>query len=99
MDARTLLEALEGHTIDTGEHNEVLGLEGDHVRVATEKSPEGRLVEIGATQNAMDLLEREHEVRLKTPTAGRRSGFVGATLLTLPVPSATSDLRKWFRPR
>jgi len=62
----------------------VLQIEGDHVIVATAKSPNGQPVPIAWVQNALDMLERDGEVVINVETVGYRSAFIGAVLTTLP---------------
>lgn len=65
-DAREVLEGLVGKTIHTlnGRPNTVLGIEGDHVRVGTTRSPNGTLVRIQWVQDALDRLGSEGEVEI-----------------------------------
>src|SRR3712207_3211078 len=81
-DARQILEALIGETIHTltGRPNTVLALEGDAVRVATTRSPQGALVPITWVQAALDRLASDGEVAISVESVGYRSAFVGAVL-------------------
>lgn len=56
-DARQALGDLVGKSIQTltGRPNTVLALEGDAVRVATERTPQGALVPVKWVQEALDL--------------------------------------------
>jgi hypothetical protein len=87
MDAREHLRGLVGqtiHTITRRQRNRILELRHDDVLVATDKSPAGQPVPIAGVQAAMDMLERDGEVRINVKTVGYRSAFVGAALATLP---------------
>jgi len=79
--ARQVLGDLVGKTIQTltGRPNTVLALEGDAVRVATERSPEGALVPVDWVQEALDRLTADGEIE----SVGYRSTFVGAVLASL----------------
>lgn len=88
-DARAFLTTLIGrslHTITDNNLNRVLGLEGDRVRVWTDHSGDkGALVEIRFVQQAMDVLERNGELRINKATLGhKRTAFIGAALRELP---------------
>ena len=95
-DARTHLQTLVGQEIRTltGRPNLVLAIRGDHVLVGTSKSPRGKLVPIDWVQHAIDLLERDGEVRIDVPTVGYRSAFIGAVLATLPGVEALTNPRR-----
>lgn len=84
-DARRVLEGLVGKQIRTltGRPNTVLAVEGDMVRVATGRSPAGRLVPIEWVQDALDRLATEGEVEISVPSVGYRSAFIGAVLSAL----------------
>jgi hypothetical protein len=87
MDARQHLRGLVGqtiHTIARRRPNRVLAIRGDDVIVGTQKSPSGEPVPIADVQAAIDVLERNGEVRIDVKTVGHRSAFVGAVLATLP---------------
>ena len=81
-DAKDILERLVGQTIRTltGRPNTVLGVEGDEVRVATTRSPNGTLVPIAWVQDALDRLATDGEVEISVDSVGYRSAFVGAVL-------------------
>jgi hypothetical protein len=85
-DARSILEALIGRQIETarGHSNTVLGLQGDDVVVATDRSPAGQLVPISYVQDRLDELARDGEVVLEPRSLNHRSSFVGAVLSQLP---------------
>lgn len=86
MNARSYLAGLVGEELGTvsGRPNRVLALEGDHVVVATGRSPNGSPIPISWVQKAMDQLERDGEITIDVKTVGYRSAFIGAVLLTLP---------------
>lgn len=67
----------------TGRPNTVLALEGDAVRVATTRSPQGALVPIKWVQDALDRLAADGEVEISVESVGYRSAFVGAVLSAL----------------
>lgn len=85
-DARSHLSSLFGREIKalTGRTNRVLRIDGDHVIVATERSPSGQPVPISWVQNALDMLQRDGEVVIDVETVGYRSAFIGAVLASLP---------------
>ena len=84
-DARQVLGDLVGKTIQTltGRPNTVLALEGDAVRVATERSPQGTLVPVEWVQEALDRLATDGEIEISVESVGYRSAFVGAVLASL----------------
>ncbi len=84
--AHELLVSLVGREIRTmnGRPNKLLRLERGRVLVATDRSPQGKWVEIEAVQKAMDTVNRDEEIAVSVPTLGCRSAFVGAVLLTIP---------------
>ena len=87
MNAGRHLRGLVGqtvHTITRGRRNRILEIRGTDVIVATDKSPSAEPVPIAEVQAAIDLLERDGEVRVNVETVGHRSAFVGAVLATLP---------------
>jgi hypothetical protein len=71
------------HTI-SGQENSVLRVDADNVVVATPKSPDGQPVPIAWVRDALERLERNHEIEISSASIGHRSDFVGAVLLTLP---------------
>lgn len=86
-DARAFLASLGDRplrTIGNGRPNRILRLEADAVIVGTDKSPNGEPVPIEWMQKAIDILERDREVRIDVPTVGYRSAFIGAALRELP---------------
>lgn len=87
-DAQTLLMHLAGkplYTLTRERPNRVLRLDGSRVLVATEKSPEGKLIPIAWIQAAIYELERHGELRINKETLGhRRTAFIGAVLRELP---------------
>jgi hypothetical protein len=87
-DARIFLTGLTGvplRTITQHKPNRVLSVEGGHVVVATEVSPDGARVPIALVQAAMDALYRDGELRINKATLKhRRTAFVGAVLRELP---------------
>jgi hypothetical protein len=94
MDAREHLRGLVGQTIHTlarRQPNRILEIRGDDVIVATGKSPSGEPVPIAEVQAAIDVLERDGEVRLDVKTVGYRSAFVGAVLGALPGAAVMTD--------
>ena len=95
-DARTHLQTLVGQEIRTltGRPNRVLAIRGDDVLVGTLKSPQGQPVPIAWVQSAIDMLERDGEVRIDVATVGYRSAFVGAVLATLPGVEALTNPRR-----
>jgi hypothetical protein len=84
-DARQILDGLVGQTIKTltGRPNTVLGIEGDEVRVATTRSPNGALVPIAWVQGALDRLASDGEVEISVESVGYASAFLGAVLSAL----------------
>ena len=86
LDARKILAALSGKTIETYTRrpNIVLAVESETVLVGTERSPKGTPVPIEWVQRALDRLAEEDEVEISVPSLGYRSAFVGAVLLSLP---------------
>jgi hypothetical protein len=87
MDARAHLESLVGteiYTLTNRQPNRILGVVGDEVIVATEKSPNGRAVPVQWVQDGIDLLASGDEVTVDVETLGHRGAFVGAVLATLP---------------
>jgi hypothetical protein len=84
-DARQVLGNLIGKTIQTltARPNTVLALEGDAVRVATARSPQGALVPVEWVQEALDRLAADGEVEIGVDSVGYRSAFVGAVLASL----------------
>lgn len=85
-DARALLESLAGQQIltITGQPNTVLAIAGQHVLVATDRSPAGQPVSIESVQSGLDRLQETGEVEISTASLGHRSSFIGAVLRTLP---------------
>ena len=81
-----VIRALVGSTIPTmtGKKNRVLRVSGDTVWVATDRSPDGKPVDIREVQSAADRLYRYGEIEISVPSVGYRSAFVGAVLSTLP---------------
>lgn len=86
IDARAFLLSLQGRVIPTltGRPNRILGLAGDDVIVATNRSPQGRPVPIEWIQEALDRLVEEREVVISVESVGYRSAFVGAVLSQVP---------------
>ena len=88
IDARELLEDLVGetvYTIDHGDWNRILRLDGENVIVATQRSPNGARLPVAYVQNAADELARTGEIRISPTALGhRRSSFVGAVLAWHP---------------
>lgn len=84
--ATELLDALTGIEIQTatGRPNTVLEVHGNVVRVRTERSPDGRPVDISEVQNGLDKLAERGSVQVTVDELGHRSAFVGAVLATLP---------------
>jgi hypothetical protein len=74
-----------GRTIETvtGAPNRVVDVEGDHVMVATGKSPDGQHVPLADVQQALDQLVNEGEVSVHPATLGYRSTFCGAVVKTV----------------
>ena len=90
-DARRVLDDLVGkeiHTL-TGRPNTVVAVEGDSVRVATTRSPAGRLVPIKWVQEALDRLASDGEVEISVESVGYRSAFIGAVLSALDCAEAS----------
>lgn len=85
-DIATYLGTLVGRTIPTmtGRPNRIVRLSGDHVWVATERSPQGKPVAIAEIQEAADLLFAHCDLIIDVATVGHRSAFVGAVLGSLP---------------
>jgi hypothetical protein len=87
VDARAHLNKLVGktiHTIGQGRPNRIVAIEGPHVVVATDRSPNGQRVAIAEVQAAMDMLERTGDLLIDKEIVGYRSAFIGAVLATLP---------------
>ncbi len=84
--ARELLRSLIGEQIQTvsGHPNMVLAIHGDMALVSTNRSPDGRPVEISEVQQGLDRLKAHGSVRVSVEELGHRSAFVGAVLATLP---------------
>jgi hypothetical protein len=85
-DARAILEGLVGRQIPTmtGKPNRVLRIAGDHVIVATKKTPLGAPVPIKEIQSAIDRLCRDGEIEISVASVGYRSAFIGAVLQAIP---------------
>jgi hypothetical protein len=66
LDARSHLSSLVGRILPTmtGRPNRVVSVEGDHVLVSTQRSPEGRPVPIEWVQAAMDSLLSSGELEI-----------------------------------
>ena len=92
-DARHLLSSLEGRSLQTvtGRPNRVLRLAGEHVVVATTRSPHGQPVPIAWIQDAKDRLERDGEIEISVSSVGHRSAFIGAVLRELPGAEVARD--------
>lgn len=102
IDARTHLESLVGteiYTLTNRQPNRILGVVGDEVIVATEKSPNGRAVPIQWVQDGIDLLVRKGEVAVDVPNLGHRGAFIGAVLATLPSAVVQSTVPRRIRIR
>lgn len=86
IDARSFLLSTQGRVIPTltGRPNRILGLAGDDVIVATNRSPQGRPVPIEWIQEALDRLVDDGEVVISVESVGYRSAFVGAVLAKVP---------------
>lgn len=84
--AADLLRRLVGQPLTTasGRTNTVIGVRPPHAIVATERSPEGRLVPIAWVEAALRRLVRDGYVEIHPRTSSYRSAFIGAALLTLP---------------
>lgn len=67
IDARELLQALQGRTIMTvsGRPNTILALNDDQVLVGTERSPKGASIPMAWIQDAVDRLSADGEVERK----------------------------------
>jgi 5-methylcytosine-specific restriction protein A len=88
LSARGIAEELIGREILTPVHNQpnrVLEVGASNVLVATEASPEGKLVPLAKIQLGLDMLASQGEVQI-SPEAfdSRRSSFIGAVLAALP---------------
>jgi hypothetical protein len=84
---RSHLTSLIGATIPTitGRPNRIVGIEGDNVIVATQRSPEGEPVALTSVQAAADRVFDGEIVRIDRAVAGfRSSAFVGAVLQSMP---------------
>lgn len=87
IDAYEVLRELIGaevRTVVTDKPNLVKGVRGHHVEVATENSPEGKLVPVAEVQNGIDRLLAEGSIVVSPSQLGYRSSFIGAVLATLP---------------
>jgi hypothetical protein len=86
VNARAHLRGLIGKELrtPTGRPNRILGIEGENVIVAAQRSPEGKPVPLAWVQHAMDQLERDGEIVIDVETVGYRSAFIGAVLRTVP---------------
>src|SRR5262249_44548536 len=86
QDARQFLEDLVGRELRaiSGRANRVLTIEGEHVVVATERSPNGKPVPIAWVQSAMDQLAAGGGLTIDVESVGDRSAFIGAILSELP---------------
>jgi len=71
-------------TTVTGRPNRVLAVEGDHVLVATKRSPAGQHVPIAWVQNALDRLLEDRSIEISVASVRYRSAFIGAVLSPLP---------------
>jgi hypothetical protein len=87
-DARELLQRLVGRqlrTISQGKPNTVLRVDAETVLVGTGVSPDGRSIPIEWLQDALDVLDRDGELRFDRSLHWyRRAAFIGAVLITLP---------------
>jgi 5-methylcytosine-specific restriction enzyme A len=106
IDAEGLASAAVGrvlYTLDHGNPNEVLGIEGSDVmvRTADTRAPRGSAVSLRVLQDAAQKLARDGELRLNPETLGhRRTSFVGALLATDPrVVALTDPMRLRLRSR
>ncbi|MBP2338178.1 hypothetical protein JOF41_004356 [Saccharothrix coeruleofusca] len=87
VDAYEVLRELIGaevRTVVTDKPNLVMGVRGHHVEVATENSPEGKLIPVAEVQAGIDRLMAQGSVLVSPPELGYRSWFIGAVLATLP---------------
>lgn len=97
MDARAHPAGLVGktiHTIGQEKPNRILAIGGTDVIVATDKSLAGQPVPIAEIQTAIEILERDSDVRLDVKTVGYRSAFIGAVLATLPEAIVSTNPRR-----
>jgi len=85
-EAADLLRDLVGVQLTTvaGRPNRILQVGADTVLVATGRSPNGRAVPVGDVARALEVLDREGSVEIRTETVGFRSAFVGAVLREVP---------------
>jgi hypothetical protein len=87
-DARELLQGLVGRqlrTISQGKPNTVLRVDAETVLVGTGVSPDGRSIPIEWLQDALDVLDRDGELRFDRSLYWyRRAAFIAAVLITLP---------------
>jgi hypothetical protein len=72
----------------------VLRLDGDHVIVATHRSPGGKPVPVQEIQDAIDRLWRDGEIEISVTSVGYRSAFVGAVLQLIPGTTAFLQPRR-----
>lgn len=84
--AGDLLRRLIGVELKTvaGSPNMILGVQGDQVIVATQRSPDGRPVSVRDVQRALDILVETGSIAIHPTDVGYRSAFIGAVLSTLP---------------
>ena len=96
MDARADLRSLVGRrsTRSPGIAHRILEVTDSDVIVATDKSPGREAVPIAEVQAAIDMLERDGEVRIDVKTVGYRSAFVGAVLATVPGAAVRTSPRR-----
>lgn len=84
--AADLLRRLIGRPLETasGRTNVILGVQGQHVVVRTDRSPRGSRVPVADVQDALDKLILTGALTIHPDEAGYRSAFIGAVLRTLP---------------
>ncbi|MFZ5854206.1 MAG: GIY-YIG nuclease family protein [Chloroflexota bacterium] len=95
-DIAAFLSGLVGQSIPTigGKVNRILAIEDDVVLVATDRSPNGKPVQIAEVQAAANLLFERGELEISVATVGYRSAFVGAVLAALPGTTALLNPRR-----
>lgn len=91
--AADLLRRLIGRPLETasGRPNMILGVQSQHVVVATDRSPQGSRVPVADVQEALDKLIETGSLTIHPDEAGYRSAFIGAVLRTLPGASITGS--------
>ncbi|WP_157519960.1 hypothetical protein [Herbidospora daliensis] len=84
--ATNVLRRLLGEELTTisGQRNRILEVQPPNVRVATSRSPEGKLIPIADVEAALARLQSRGSVTIHPDEVGYRSAFIGSVLLTFP---------------